>query len=141
MSGERVLLRVVPVDPRDLFRGDYVNLGYDISRPIPEGSADSGFSTSHLERIVGKTIYERLESEEDGKHWRGAGYSLEQPASGKFIRGSVESAWQVRYGIEAFYVEEGKGHDYEQAVRDHKLSAEVTIDSSGGAQLERLVIE
>ncbi len=30
--GKTVLLQVVPVDPRDLFRGDYVTLGYDISR-------------------------------------------------------------------------------------------------------------
>ena len=32
-TGETILLRVVPVDPRDLFRGDYVILSYEISRP------------------------------------------------------------------------------------------------------------
>ncbi len=31
-SGKEVLLKVEPVDPRDLLRGDYVALGYDISR-------------------------------------------------------------------------------------------------------------
>ncbi len=30
-TGERVLLRTEPVDPRDIFRGDYVRLGYGIS--------------------------------------------------------------------------------------------------------------
>ena len=29
-SGQEVRLEVVPVDPRDLFRGDYVVLGYRI---------------------------------------------------------------------------------------------------------------
>ena len=29
--GERIKLPVVPVDPRDLFRGDYVVLGYDFN--------------------------------------------------------------------------------------------------------------
>ena len=33
--GERILLKIQPVDPRDLFRGDFVILSYDISR-IPE---------------------------------------------------------------------------------------------------------
>ena len=31
-DGRQVLLKVEPVDPRDLLRGDYVRLGYDISR-------------------------------------------------------------------------------------------------------------
>ena len=31
-GGQEVRLRTVPVDPRDLFRGDYVVLAYDISR-------------------------------------------------------------------------------------------------------------
>ena len=31
-NGREVVLDVVPVDPRSLFRGDYVILGYDISR-------------------------------------------------------------------------------------------------------------
>jgi len=30
-TGEKVLLRTAPVDPRDIFRGDYVSLRYDIS--------------------------------------------------------------------------------------------------------------
>ena len=30
-TGEKIFLRVSPVDPRDLFRGDYVSLSYDIS--------------------------------------------------------------------------------------------------------------
>src|SRR5262245_66029647 len=33
--GERIKLRVTPVDPRDLFRGDYVVLNYDFNRIAP----------------------------------------------------------------------------------------------------------
>ena len=35
VTGDTILLRVVPVDPRDLFRGDYVILSYDFSRVSP----------------------------------------------------------------------------------------------------------
>ena len=31
-TGREITLPIVPVDPRDLFRGQYVRLGYDISR-------------------------------------------------------------------------------------------------------------
>ncbi|OIO30741.1 hypothetical protein AUJ77_01795 [Candidatus Nomurabacteria bacterium CG1_02_43_90] len=31
-TGQEVLLKTLPVDPRDFFRGDYVVLRYDISR-------------------------------------------------------------------------------------------------------------
>ena len=34
---QHVLLRVAPVDPRDLFRGQYVALSYDISR-LPQAA-------------------------------------------------------------------------------------------------------
>ena len=31
-SGREITLPIIPVDPRDLFRGEYVRLGYDIGR-------------------------------------------------------------------------------------------------------------
>src|SRR3954468_8617534 len=33
--GERIKLKVAPVDPRDFFRGDYVVLSYEFSRIEP----------------------------------------------------------------------------------------------------------
>jgi uncharacterized membrane-anchored protein len=141
LTGEPVLLRVAPVDPRDMFRGDYVNLGYEISRPTADGSANSAMTSSRLADLAGQTIYVTLQPGEDGKHWRSSGYQLERPTSGKFIRGTVMPGGMVRYGIESYYVQEGTGHDYEKAVVEHRLSAEVLIDSSGAAQLRRLVIE
>ena len=68
LSGEAVLLRVVPVDPRDLFRGDYVTLGYDLSRPTADGSQPTSATWDRLQQLQGKTLYVRLEPEEDGKH-------------------------------------------------------------------------
>src|SRR5438045_3812657 len=41
--GERIKLKVVPVDPRDLFRGDYVVLDYEFNRFDP--SIISGLGT------------------------------------------------------------------------------------------------
>jgi uncharacterized membrane-anchored protein len=43
--GEEILLKTAPVDPRDIFRGDYVNLRYDISTiDIVNISSDGNFN-------------------------------------------------------------------------------------------------
>ena len=64
-NGREITLPIVPVDPRDLFRGEYVRLGFEVSRlprdlldgPAPEGQSARFFVT--------------LEKKEDGT-WRGA---------------------------------------------------------------------
>ncbi|MFM8289610.1 MAG: GDYXXLXY domain-containing protein, partial [Planctomycetaceae bacterium] len=35
VTGETIRLRVIPVDPRDLFRGDYLILSYDFTTQSP----------------------------------------------------------------------------------------------------------
>lgn len=53
-AGRPVYLKVVPVDPRDLFRGDYVVLGYDLNRleiRVPEGSASEPGSDPEARQI------------------------------------------------------------------------------------------
>jgi uncharacterized membrane-anchored protein len=138
-TGDTILLRVAPVDPRDLFRGDYVILTYEINRVganVPWSS-----SWEQMRQMEGKLIYVLLEPEADGKHWRYVSDQFEEPSSGKFIRGTIERNGSVRFGIEQYFVQEGQGHVYEKAVREHKLSAEVALDKNGSAQLRRLIIE
>ena len=65
IGGQTVLLRVVPVDPRDLMRGDYVTLSYDISRMSPAimGGNSPGDATN-------RKVYVSLEPEPDGRHFK-----------------------------------------------------------------------
>ena len=132
VTGETILLRVIPVDPRDLFRGDYVILGYDFSRP------GAGFETA---AGAGQTVYVQLEPEADGRHWRMAGISTSRPSGGKFLRGQGTGRNGVECGIESYYVQEGTGRQYEQAIRNQQLSAEVAVTADGQAALQGLRIE
>jgi uncharacterized membrane-anchored protein len=136
VSGDTVLLRIVPVDPRDLFRGDYVILNYEFSRVPPSGIP--GLVTRDQ---PGQTVFVTLEPEGDGRHWRAGPFSLKPPASGKFLRGQIGSHSQIEFGIESFFVQEGTGLEYEEAAGRRQLSAEVAVDDSGHAVLKRLVIE
>ncbi|QDV88144.1 GDYXXLXY domain-containing protein [Planctomycetes bacterium TBK1r] len=135
VAGDTILLRVVPVDPRDLFRGDYVILNYEFSRVPPQGIPGLQSTDGR-----GQTVYVTLVPEEDGKHWRADRFSLRPPTSGRFLRGQMTRSHRIEYGIESYFVQEGEGLSYERAVRSQKLSAEVALDRTGKAVLKRLVI-
>jgi uncharacterized membrane-anchored protein len=124
-SGERILLRVQPVDPNDPFRGEYVDLTYPISRLNTRAARP------------GTTVYVPLRKA--GRAWTGDLVIFEEPDSGTFIRGRVTTSG-IRYGIETFYVEEGQSPRYQRAMGRGRLYAEVVLDDDGDAQLDELVI-
>ncbi len=132
--GETILLRVAPVDPRDMFRGDFVILDYDIARVgFVEGLAGRSFVPEDT------PVYVTLEREADGQHWRAARASMDRPSGVTYIKGRFARG-RILFGIEAYYVQEGTGLDYEQAIRDRRLSAEVALTSWGQATLRGLKI-
>ncbi|MFC1597078.1 GDYXXLXY domain-containing protein [Planctomycetota bacterium] len=141
VTGDTILLRVVPVDPRDLFRGDYVILSYDFSRARPGSIAGLPQSRRNGRDWQGRTVYVSLALESDGRHWRADRYSTTRPSSGKYLRGTITGYHRISCGIESYYVQEGTGREYEQAIRNRKLSAEVAVTSDGQATLKALRIE
>lgn len=149
--GDRIVLRVVPVDPRDMFRGDFVVLNYEISRLPPEGIP--GIEPYHFwwSRRVNqsadsqdKTVYVTVEPDADGRHWHGVKYSTERPSAGKFLRGTYSArnfGGPLQFGIEAYFVEEGRGKDLESLRNSTHLAAEIAVAPWGQAKLVRLVEE
>ena len=138
-QGDTVLLRVVPVDPRSMFRGEYVILNYEFSRtPFSdiEGLPDRDEINSQ-----GRIVYVWLEPEEDGEHWYAESVSTRPPAAGVFLRGRIVGWNQLEFGIESFFVQEGEGRRYEEAILDRRLSAEIAVTRDGEAALRGLRIE
>ncbi len=131
-TGPTVWLRTAPVDPRDLFRGDYVTLGYEIST-IPAEKFGPELK-KHMAELARRNA--------DHSYWRGreivlytalkgnpesgvaeiAMADLTPPASGLFIKGRVRPHWNgtcanltgVAYGIDAYFVQQGKGRELER---------------------------
>ncbi|MBI5817655.1 MAG: GDYXXLXY domain-containing protein [Verrucomicrobia bacterium] len=150
MVGDTIRLKVMPVDPRDVMRGDYVILSYAISN-VPdkgiEGIPDANNRVwRYWERnswLEERTVYVTLEPDAGGKLWRGVKASVHKPASGKFIRGKYVRQWgtpQIQFGIEAFYVQEGAGKKLEEARNARHLVAEVALLPSGKAALRDLIV-
>jgi uncharacterized membrane-anchored protein len=140
--GQTVLVKVAPVDPRDLFRGDYVILSYDFSRvSLEEIDGLSAQERGSWKKLEGKTVYVPLVPDSNGVHMRAGKVTMAKPAAGLFLKGHMKRYGSMEFGIEAYYVQEGTGRRYEQAIRDRQLSAELAVTSGGQAALRGLRIE
>lgn len=127
-TGTEVLLKTQPVDPRDLFRGDYVILSYEIS------SLDV-----NTEVRAGQKLYVPL-TIVDG--YGVAGTPQFSAPEGLFIKGEsqydTESRVRLEYGIESYFVPENQGRPLE---RNPELEVLVAIDSSGNAVIKKVFLE
>src|SRR4051812_47061229 len=63
--GETILLKVEPLDPRDLFRGDFVILNYEINRIGPNGV--EGLFEDRYGAGEDRPVYVTLVKAADGK--------------------------------------------------------------------------
>jgi len=118
-TGRTIVLRTAPVDPRDAMRGDYVRLNYAMSsvpRSMCEGTLARTNAADHLPPDT--RVYARLRETEDGIA-EFVALTDAPPADGLFIRGRTERHWggpriPVRYGLEAYFMEQGQALELEQ---------------------------
>ena len=144
-NGVEIVLPVIPVDPRSLFQGDSVILGYDIS------TIEGYFNTLPEQ---GSPLYVTIVPDWQGgwKYARHRTYGdLDAVPGGVVLKGRVESARAVpgpnkgvvrlSYGLERFFVPEGEGKELEKLVRDKKLSAIISVWRDGTSALKGLTSE
>lgn len=155
-TGTPVLLETQPIDPRSLFRGDYVRLNYAINN-IDLGTA------------AGDDAFERHDAifvvlAKDGAYHRAVSVHRERPqadASEVVIRGRVENVsdrrWNaatrtsetvknvnVRYGIENYFVPEGAGRELELRWSDageKRVDIRVAVDSAGKSGIKAVLVD
>lgn len=139
VTGRTVLVRVQPVDPRDLFRGDYVILSYDFST-LPNDGIE-GLSGQRWSEMKGTTVYVPLVADSIPGHMRAEKVTINKPPSGPFLRGQLGDYGRIKFGIEAYYVQERTGRKYELAIQKRRLSAELAVSPSGQAALKGLRIQ
>jgi uncharacterized membrane-anchored protein len=148
-NGKEVLLKVQPVDPRDLLRGDYISLNNNISR-IPVkliANIPQGVSTSD-----DSSITVRLKKGGDG-YWQPTAAWLGKapvPASPDEadIAGHVAAGWDLGspdatiapdYGINRFYVPEGEGMAIQNDMRVRPFGIKLALSARGTAQIKALM--
>ena len=135
-TGREVLLKTVPVDPRDLLMGDYVILNYEIGQ-LPK---DYKFDNN-------KEVYVTLDIDKDNVGSI-SGISFIKPQNGVFLKGKMSKCntiipfWKngqcISYGIESYYVKEHTGHDLENNLRQGTL-VKVSVGKNGHAKVKGFI--
>ena len=130
--GEEIRLKAQPVDPLDVFRGNYVVLRYDISNlqvvyPVRRG----------------ESLCADLFQSAPGVY--GARHAYAQPAGdGKSICGRARNdarggeSVEIEYGIETYYASADRAREIEESIGRGTLFVVVDLDEDGSARIERL---
>jgi uncharacterized membrane-anchored protein len=147
-EGREVTLQTRPVDPRDLLRGDYVVLGYDISQ-LPAGAL-AGQPTAERNPVV----FVKLAPDANGLYQAVSVHAepVTVTAPEVLIRGRVSYSCgstsrtfcdklTIRYGLESYFVPEGEGKTLEQARNQQKLRVVAAVLPSGRAAIKRLLLD
>jgi uncharacterized membrane-anchored protein len=139
--GQVILLETQPLDPRDPLRGDYVRLNYKISDVrrnllIPPVAG---------EVRAGTAVYVALAPCRTNEFWGITRASLVRftPANNEvLLHGKSEWSWRndtqsihVEYGIERFFVAEGRGNP------TGKLTVQAAISKSGRASIKEVLVD
>ncbi len=104
LTAPTVLLKTVPVDPRDILRGDYMTLNYEINRPdksvkragVLEGEVFVVLKRKGPHQVIDEILTE-APSATDPRQWVCA-----------TAWGAADNP-RLDYGIERFFVPEGRG--------------------------------
>jgi GDYXXLXY protein len=155
-TGRSVIMSVIPVDPRDPFRGEYVRLrtpANSLRVGTPGANAVAGrtvvvqpLGSGLGEPRPGTVVYVQLEPTAAGEHLP-VTISASRVPNALNLRGRVRYApspdhLEVDYGLDAFYVQEGTGRIVEEALRQgKKVRMEVALASSGKSRIRSLTVD
>ena len=142
-SGVTILLETLPVDPRDLLRGDYVILSYPISEVLLKQ-----FDPAVTKLAPRQVVYVALEQKGEFHVVKRASTNPIAVTEGEVaLRGTTYPGRRFRmdggpitaagidYGLERYYVGEGLGNPR------GKLTVAVTVPASGRAQIKEVFLD
>lgn len=138
--GKVVMLETERVDPRDLLRGDYLILNYKISSVptnlfVPPVNVDLPYGTK---------VFVALAPDDHQFHEVVRASTNELAAAGNEIlvigksagrRWNVTNAVRIEYGLERYFVAEGKGNP------TGKLAVQAVVPSSGRASIKQVFVD
>jgi hypothetical protein len=167
-TGQPVLLRVAPLDPRDPFRGEYVRLATPASnllvgpievtgdRSIRVMADEAWWATlpadpaSRAKTLTRGVVYVQLEARGDRGEWLPVSISG-APVAGRLnlrgrVRYAVDDQGSMRllldYGLDRYFMQEGKAQAVEGALRTgHVVHIEAAVASNGRARIRRLLVD
>jgi hypothetical protein len=128
-----------------MLKGEYVILSYDFARITDKeskllyaklGLPDNEHEGKRLPEDT--TVFVPLVKKTNGE-WTGGKPTLVRPGEGLYLKGLTGYRWrggnELRFGIEAYYVEEGKGAAWEKLRNTGLLKVTIAVLPNGKAGL------
>jgi uncharacterized membrane-anchored protein len=135
-SGEEVQLKTAPIDPRDLFRGDYVTLSYEIEKISKEKVDEAVLEAIAKEPKRGvkeMRVYTILKANSSGI-FEAERVVLQKPIHGTIFIEGTYNLWQysgdelyISYNLDKFFVAENTGMELEKGSREGSAVATVKV--------------
>lgn len=125
-----ILLKTRPVDPRDLLRGDYMVLGYDIAG-IKVSGADADASSGS-----GRQVWVVLEKRGEYHEAVSAAYDMPALKPGQVLVVGDQTYSGLQFGIERYFVPEGKG-----TPAFKRLEVEAAVSPTRRLFIKRLLLD
>ena len=130
-----VKLKGLPVDPRDFLRGDYMTLNYEISRHATPAGWQQGRAEVYVVlkpqgavQVIDEVLLDEPSSN-DPRRW-----VVAQAYGDRF--GDGKSMLRFDYGIERFFVPEGRG-----APRFKTLEVEASISPTHRLYIKHIILD
>lgn len=137
MNGQEVKLELIPIDPRDLLRGDYVIINLAIGRLSADLPGAEGVK-------AGEQVFVALQQAEDGLMAATSISKTKDTSARVVIAGKVQSATgeeiRIDYGIDAFFLPEGEGLVIERLDRE-RVQLVVAVTKDGRSLPLRLLVD
>jgi uncharacterized membrane-anchored protein len=136
--GSKVILKTEPIDPRSIFRGDYVRLSYTINT-----LSDTLANFDHRRVPRNYPVYVSLEK--GAEYWKASGVYTEYPElpeDRRVIKGKLKYSrgdrLRLSYPVETYFIPEGTGEEIEK-YRGRGLKVEIALSPTGHAVICRLI--
>jgi uncharacterized membrane-anchored protein len=149
-EGTEVSLLTRPIDPRDLLRGDYVVLGYDISE-LPAGPLLNQPAAARNPIVFvklapnGDRLYGAVSVHADAVAVTSPEVLIRGRVTYGATCGSSGHAFceklQISYNLESYFVPQGEGRKLEQTRNQSKLVVVAAVMPSGRAAIKRLLVD
>lgn len=142
-TGETVVLRVAPFDPRDPFRGEYFTVRYEISTLNPDALAGDDYADGD--------VFVEVRAHGDG-YWDAVALHDDRERTfddTELIEGDVEpqrptarrnNLIYATYGIEEIFIPEGSG-DQLPFGDGHTIGISLKVDRFGNAVARHFVVD
>ncbi len=134
LTGEEMILQTKPLDPSDLFRGDYVALQYE-AEEVPIKLVDKAVVT-RLQNQGQFDVFVLMEKK-NGVHTP-IKVTLEKPDKGIFLKGTInyidkdntgqEIAF-IGYNLDNYYLEDNTGTEWEKASAKGEILAKLKVNN------------